>query len=145
MYTSLSKNVKTEQLFKPQTVTADQNTASTDLSGFNSLLLIASVGLSGDTLSGSVKIEYEVEHSDNNSTWVDCADADLIDAVAGATNTGTFAVVNSAATDETVYKASYIGGKRYVRVVINVTGTHTNGTPQSIIAVKGDPVYSPAP
>ena len=38
---------------------------------------------------------------------------------------------------EEIQKGGYgdVGNKRYVRVVVNVTGSHTNGTPLGIAAV----------
>jgi len=95
------------------------------------------VGASGETLSGSVKIELEIEESDDDSTFDDAEDADLSSSVSG-TNAGTFAVIDDGAEDA-VYTTSYKGDntkKRYVRPVINVTGTHTNGTPIGILAVR---------
>lgn len=124
------------QLYDPATTTADQNSTSIDMQGYDSLLLVANVGASGDTLSGSVKIEFEVEESSDDSTFTDVADADLTNSVTG-TNTGTFALVDDPAEDDAVYITGYKGTERYVRVVINVTGTHTNGTPISITAIRG--------
>jgi hypothetical protein len=130
-YTELSASL----LMTTKIRTADANSTGIDLAGSRGLLLIADIGDTGDTLSGSIKIEMEVEHSDDNSSWSDCADADLVKSVTG-TNTGTFAVIDDNAEDETVYTTSYIGSKRYVRVVANFTGTHTNGTEVGVIAVK---------
>lgn len=106
--------------------TIDKNFTAVDLLGYGGCEVIVSMGNSGDTLSASVKAEFEIEHSDDNSTWTDCADADVVDTVTG-TNTGTIAVVDAPAEDSTIFSTQYVGGKRYVRVVQNVTGTHTNG------------------
>ena len=111
--------------------TIDVNYAACDLLHFDGCRISVHVGNSGDTLSGSVKIELEVEHSDDNSTWSDCADADLTTSVTG-TNTGTFAVIDAPAEDSAIFQTEYLNSKRYVRVVLNVTGTHTNGTPIAV-------------
>lgn len=111
-----------------QTLTGDANGASADLKEHDGALIIVNVGNSGDTLSGSVKIELEVETSDNNSAWSDAADADLSSSVSG-TNTGTFAVIDAGSEDTTTFTTAYLGRERYVRVVANLTGTHSNGTP----------------
>lgn len=129
-------NLKVTQLLDPATVTADGNSASVDLQGYNSVLFLVSVGESGDTLSGSVKIELEVEESSDDSTFTDAANVDVRDTVTG-TNTGCFAVIDAATEDDAVYTCQYVGNKRYARVVVNVTGTHTNGTPLAILAVRG--------
>ena len=110
------------------TLTGDANGTSADLKEYDGALIVVNVGNSGDTLSGSVKIELEVETSDNNSAWSDAADADLSSSVSG-TNTGTFAVIDAGSEDSTTFTTAYLGRERYVRVVANLTGTHSNGTP----------------
>ena len=126
----------------PVTITADADGITIDTRGFESVSVIFVVGESGDTLSGSVYIELELEDSPDNSTWTDCADADLTKSVTG-TNTGTAAKIDAAAEDDVVVAVGYIGDKRYVRGVINITGTHTNGTPIGIVGLQGHPLRSP--
>lgn len=109
---------------------------------YTSVMFIANVGESGDTLSGSVYLELEVEDSADNTTFADAVDADVKDTVTG-TNTGTFALVDDATEDDAVYSCEYTGTERYVRPVINLTGTHTNGIPVSIIAIQTGYKYPP--
>lgn len=142
MMRDLKNSLKLTKILTPAVRTADANGAGVDLQGYGSCMLMGILGAAGDTLSGSVKIEFEVEHSDDNSTFTDCADTDILDAVTG-TNTGCFAVVDASGEADTVYKTSYVGGKRYVRVVANVTGTHSTGTPSSVYAVLGHPLAAP--
>jgi hypothetical protein len=127
------------QLIDPVTLTADANGASIDLKSHQNALVCVAVGESGDTLSGSVKIELELEESTDDSTFTDCADADVIGYVAG-TNDGCFGVIDAAAEDDAVYTCQYIGSKRYIRPVINVTGL-TNGTPIGAIGIAFDKKY----
>jgi hypothetical protein len=114
--------------------TADADGATIDRLNAEDVALVAVVGVSADTLSGSVYIALEVEHSDNGSVWTDCADADIVGSVTGVT-TGTFAIVDAAAEDDAVFECAYIGGKRYVRIVANFVGTHTYGTPLGAVAL----------
>jgi hypothetical protein len=132
----LYSNLNPVMAFEPAVVTADGNGATIDTRGYDSVMLVAALGATGDTLSGSVKIELEVEHSDDGSSWSDCADADLHKVVTG-TNTGTFAVIDSNTEDQAVYSTGYRGTKRYVRMVANLTGTHTNGTEIAGVAILG--------
>jgi hypothetical protein len=134
MLKDLISNIDPKSILIPAVRTADATSSAVDLQDDLACVLLAHVGLSGDTLSGSVKIEFEVQHSDDNSSYSACADADLSAAVTG-TNTGTFAVVDAAADDEQMYKVAYIGNKRYLKVVANFTGTHTNGCPVAVEAV----------
>ena len=123
------------QIMDPAVVTADVDCTAVDLQGYNSCMFVVNVGESGDTLSGSVYIELEVEESSDNSTFTDVADADLRNYVAG-NNDGCFGVIDAAAEDDAVFTCQYTGNERYVRVVVNVTGTHSNGTPISVTAIR---------
>jgi len=126
----------------PQEASADVTGASCNIADAIAVEVVAHIGASGDTLSGSVKIEMELQHSDNNSSWDPVPDAQLQGAVAG-TNVGTFAVINDPAKDEAIYKAGYIGGKKFLRVIANFTGTHTNGCPVAAMVIYKDR-YQPA-
>ncbi len=131
----LLNNLKMDQVVDPVVISADADGASVDMQGYNSVAFFALIGESGDTLSGSVYVELEVEESTDDSTFTDAPDADVRGSVTG-TNVGTFGLIDAAAEDDAVYSCQYTGGKRYVRPVINVTGTHTNGIPIGILAVR---------
>jgi hypothetical protein len=130
------------QVIDPAVTTGDVNSTSVNLAGFRDVTFIVSVGESGDTLSGSVKVELEMQESSDNSNWTACANASITNAVTG-TNTGTFAVIDAAAEDDVVKTSKYLGNKQYVRVVLNLTGTHTNGIPIGAVAVKSGENYKP--
>lgn len=135
------------QAIEPQVATADVTGATIDTQGFDSCALMALLGASGDTLSASVKVEMEVQHaaddgSGSPDTWAACADDDIFDPVAG-TNAGTFAVVDAPAEDEQPYATGYRGSRRFVRLVANLTGTHTNGIEVAGAAILGHPHQSP--
>lgn len=130
-------------ILAPIVKNADANLTEADQAGFRDLVFQVSVGASADTLSGSNYIELEVEHSDvSGSGFVDCADADIQSSVTGTT-TGTFALINATDEDDTLYTVQYIGGKEFVRVVLNFTGTHTTGTPIGVVAVQSGENYLP--
>lgn len=139
---SLHENLKFTKLQDPLIRTADANTSSVDMLGYGSLALGALIGITGDTLSGSVKVEVEVEESDDNTTFTDVANADLTNYVTG-TNVGTVAVIDDNAEDDVLVTTGYKGSKRYVRMVMNFTGTHTNGIETAAFAVQGHPELSP--
>lgn len=120
----------------PSVHTADADGSSVDLKDYDGgVVFYALLGDSGDTLSGSVYVELEVEESDDDSSFTDVADSDLTTTVTG-TNNGTFGVINAPAEDQAVFTTRYKGSKRYVRPVVNVTGTHTNGIPVGILALR---------
>lgn len=123
-------------------IDADADGASADLKGYSGALVIADVGVGGITFTTTNMIEFEVEESDDDSTFTDVADADLVGYVAG-TNDGTFGRAISAATDDAKFKAQYIGNKRYIRVVANFSGTHGTASPVSASILRINPTYGP--
>ena len=123
--------------------TADANSASLDLQQYRNAFFLNYIGITGDTLSGSIKLELEVQESDDDSTWAACADADVRTTVTG-TNTGTVAVIDDNAEDDVVVLAEYTGTKRYVRMVHNFTGTHTNGIETAVIGLRASDRNLPA-
>jgi hypothetical protein len=142
MYRSFANNHKIVSALIPQTLTADSSISAIDTQGYNQVIILFHIGNSGDTLSGSVKIELEVQEGDTSTTAA-CANSDLLSTVTG-TNTGTVAVIDAPTEDSATFVAEYIGGKRYIKPVINVTGTHTNGTPCAVTVLLGKPTYAPA-
>lgn len=119
----------------PLNRTADANGTGADLKGYDGALVIAQVGAEGDTLSATVSIAFELEESDDDSTYTDVAAADQRGGTGGAN--GQFALIDDPAEAPAVHKIGYIGAKRYIRVVDNRTGTHTTGTPTSAVVVRG--------
>jgi len=111
--------------------TSEGTGVGVDLQGYEGCQMIAHLGASLDTLSGSVYVTVSFQHSDaSGSGYANIADADLH----GGDND---VVVDAAAEDEIVIYREYTGDKRYARVLITFTGTHTNGFPISAVIVKG--------
>jgi len=118
--------------------TSEGTGVGVDLAGFEGALLLALIGVSGDTLSGSVYLTVSFQESDVlGSGYTDIAAADLL---GGANNV----VIDAAAEDEVVIQRGYIGIKQYARPLVTFTGTHTNGTPISAVVIKGRPAHGPA-
>lgn len=129
-------NILVTQISNPATSNTTRTSSAVDLQGFNSLSMLVSLGQSGDTLSGSVYWTIKITHSNDDSTYTDAAAADIS---AGAASV----VVNATTLDKTTYGFGYIGSKRYVKAVATPTGTHTNGTPMAMLALRGNAAYSP--
>lgn len=142
---NLIKDLKVTQTKASAAVTADAVSTGVDMTGYNALFFHVVLGATGDTLDGSNYIDLEIQHSPDNSTWTAATDAMLSDSVTGTT-TGTFARVDSGDEDSLTYSVGVVDPTqyRYWRVNINVTGTHTNGTPAAVIAVQGSPDTLPA-
>ena len=145
----LANNTAVALSYKPTVTTAAANGTGVDLQGYKSATLVAYIGAEGDTLSASVYFEISLEHSDDNSDWSDCAQADITNGTIAAggiwlkvDGTGTAGTSGNPDSTGTVTQVGYIGGKRYVRGVIAKTGTHSTGTPIGLLVVKGDAILS---
>ena len=132
----LYDNVLVTQVSNPSTGNTARTSLAVDLQGFNSANLFVSLGQSSDTLSGSVYWTLKLTHSNDDVTYVDATTADIV------SGNATY-VVNATTLDKTTYGFGYIGVRRYLKVVATPTGTHTNGTPMAMIALRGHASYSP--
>lgn len=132
----LYHNVLVSQVLNPAVSTATKTSSSVDLQGYNSANVVFAIGQSGDTLSGSVFWTLKLQHSDDDSSYSDVTAADI------SSGTATV-VVNSPSLDRTTYGFGYIGAKRYLKGMATPTGTHTNGTPIGILALRDTSGYRP--
>ena len=73
----LSNNIKLMQSIAPAVLDADANGSSVDTQGYENVAIVVDSGVEGITLSGTNKIEFELEHSDDNSSWSDAESADV--------------------------------------------------------------------
>lgn len=125
------------------TYTADNTPAAIDLLGFEGAVVAIHVGVGGITFDASNKVEFKLTHSDDNTTYTAVADAD----VQNVDSVGTGGIVKSliaahAAADIT--KIGYVGGKRYLKLLADFSGTHGTGTPIAAEVIKGHSRYWPA-
>ena len=116
--------------------TTEGTGVTVDRQGYERVMLVFLLGISADTLSGTVKFLASVEVSDNDSDWVAAAAGDLIGS--------TLALVDDPAEDDVVQVVEYIGASRYVRGLVTFTGTHTSGTPIAALAILGNALHNPA-
>jgi hypothetical protein len=105
-----------------------------DLQGFEAAEMVVNVGESGDTLSGSVKFDLILQEGEE-SDGSDMAAVSDADDLIGASSS-TFQTIAAASEDGAVYSVGYVGTYRYIRLYVDVTGTHTNGTPIGAVCVK---------
>ncbi len=129
-------NVLVTQHLSPAVSTTTKTSTAIDLQGYNGSDVIFTLGLAADTLSGSIYWTLKLQHSDDDSTYSDLVVSDL--------NSSSLTVVIDASTkDRTSYSFGYQGNKRYLKAVATSTGTHTNGTPIGVLALRGVSSYVP--
>ena len=122
---------------------ADTNCTAIDQQGFSSVTHIVNVGAPGITFSTSNKIDIKLEDSDDNSSF---SAVTANTSVTGGTvdSNGIFQTIDANGDCNKVYAIGYVGGKRYSRVVLNFSGTHSSNTIFGVIGVKGHPLHGPA-
>lgn len=126
------------------TLAADNTPGAIDLRDYQSATLLLSVGIGGITFTGSNKIEFVLTHSDDDAVYVNVTDDDVIkDSLAPATITnGIVRALIAAHAAGTVQKLGYTGGKRYLKLLADFSGTHGTGTPLSAVIVGTDPTLT---
>ncbi len=129
-------NVLVTQPLNPIVSTTTKTSAAIDLQGFNAANVVFSIGLAGDTLTGSLYWTLKLQHSDDDSVYTDTALADL-------NSSSLTVVVDSMSKDEQSYSFGYNGAKRYLKAVATPTGSHINGTPLGVVAMRSTPAYAP--
>lgn len=115
---------------------ADNTPAAIDLQGHQSCELILSIGVGGITFSGTNKIEYKLTHSDDDSSYTAVTADDML----GLTSVGSGGIIKSltsAHAAAAAYRFGYVGGKRYLKLLADFSGTHGTATPMSAVAVLG--------
>lgn len=116
----LAHSLKSVLALTPQASTATRNGADVDLSGFEAVVFNL---LSGTITDGTHTPKLQ-EADDNGSgapgTYADVAAASLI---------GSFSAITTGAGNggSAVQEVGYIGGKRWVRIVMTVSGATTGG------------------
>lgn len=127
--------------FGPVVMSADNTPAAIDLAGYHSAAIILAVGIGGITFDSTNKIEFKLTHSDDNSTYTDVTDADML-GVTGITS-GIIKSLVAAHAAAANYEYGYIGNKRYLKILADFSGTHGTGTPLAALVIKGHGVYKP--
>lgn len=119
-------------------LSADNTPAAIDLLDSGSATLVLHIGVGGITFTGSNKIEFVLTHSDDNSTYSNVTDDDLVkDSLAPASVTnGIIRALTAAHAASTIQKLGYVGGKRYLKLLADFSGTHGSGTPIAASVVK---------
>lgn len=132
MLRNLAQKIKALPLLAAQAISADTNTASADLHLFRSFAFLVSVGTFAFT--GSNKIALKMQESDDNSTFTDVA---LTDYYGGAIQE-----LTTGADDDSVHVVQYKGVKKYVRLVLDVSGTVS--APIAVVGLSADLEMQPA-
>jgi hypothetical protein len=119
-----------------EVLSADNTPAAIDLRGYNAAEILLAIGVGGITFSGTNKIEFKLTHSDDNVTYDAVETGDVL----GAASVGTGGIIKSlvaAHAAAAVYRFGYKGGRRYLKLLADFSGTHGTGTPIAATVIKG--------
>ena len=108
----------------PASRTTTANGTGVDLANYDAACVVINAGTAGGT---TPSFTFEVQESDDNSTFTAVANADL---------DGTEPVVTTA-NDDTIYTIGYHGIKRYIRVAITAASGTTPTLLSSAVVIRG--------
>ncbi len=125
----LHNNIRFKMLTAPDQQTASFQSASIDLSGFDSAELVAMFGDAGNTLGASpeVSLDFIVQESDDDSVFTAVTDAnDLLFGANGNVATpdslGVIATLDNDGDQDKLLRVGYRGTKRYIRFSVVENG-----------------------
>lgn len=138
----LHSGVSAAVLIGAATLAADNTPAAVDLRGYDAAEILLAIGIGGITFSGTNKVEFKLTHSDDDSSYSDVTVDDMLglDSVASGGIIKSLVAAHAAAA---VYRFGYKGGKRYLKLLADFSGTHGTGTPISASVLKGHGHNSP--
>ena len=144
----LYNNLEVVSIIDPVTVTdggAPAAVGDIDLAGFNSALIVYSVGTEAGTLSGTLYHTLKLEHADDDGTGSagDYSAVAAADVLGVTPAQGIIFTIDDPEKDNAVYKCGYVGGKRFLRITAAETGA-PSGCPISVVLVKGHGLDVPA-
>jgi hypothetical protein len=137
----LANSLSVLNTIDPVVGAADTNGTGVDLQGFESAVIVVPTGIEGVTLSSSVKIDFKLEESSDNSTFTAVSDNTSVTDGAVDAN-GIFSTLDANGETPQISVIGYVGGSRYIRVVADFTGTHSTGTPIAAQVIRGTPRHN---
>ncbi len=137
----LANNISVAQSLAPAVRTADANGTGIDLTGFEGATVVVDTGAEGVSLSGSVKIDFKLEESSDDSTYTAVTSATAVTDGTVDSN-GIFLTIDADGETPQVATIGYVGGARYIRVVADFTGSHSTGTAVAASVIKSHPRHN---
>ena len=105
----LANSISLVQSLAPAVRTSDTNGTGVDLQGFESATVIVDTGAEGVTFSGSVKIDFKLEESSDDSTYTAVTSATAVTDGTVDSN-GIFLTLDDNAETPQIATIGYVGG-----------------------------------
>ncbi|MGM4909128.1 hypothetical protein [Rhizobium sp. 768_B6_N1_8] len=140
----LHSKIKLVSLIGNSVLAADNTPAALDLQGYEAVEIALAIGIGGITFDATNKIEFKLTESDDNVTYSAVDISDML----GLQSVGAGGIIKSlvaAHAAAAVYRFGYKGGKRYLKLLADFSGTHGTGTPIAAMAIFGSGFSNPQP
>ena len=138
----LHSNIALALLIEAAVLAADNTPVAVDLQGFDAAEIALHIGAGGITFTGTNKVEFKLTHS-NDGTNYDAVEAKDVLGEASVGSGGIIKALIAAHASASVYRFGYVGGRRYLKLLADFSGTHGSGTPIAAAVIKGHPHVSP--
>ena len=133
----LKNNIKLVESLNAIVKDADTDCTGIDTQGANSAMVMVNVGAPGITFSGTNKVDIKLEDSSDNSYFTAVTNNNF---VTGGTvdSSGIWQTIDANGECNDVYGIGYVGPKRYIRAVLDFSGTHGTGTVFGVTGALGN-------
>jgi len=136
----LHNHIDITSILHPIGITTTATYTDIDLADANSAELVIDIGVDGALAAGAYW-EFHLYDSDTaGGTYAVVETADMLGVTVVA---GLILTVNDTDEDNTIYNFGYVGGKRYLELVVTEAGTDLTGV-MGIMIIKSDLLDSPA-
>jgi len=129
------------QIVDNATLSADNTPAAIDRQGYDAAEILLLIGIGGITFTVTNKIEFVLTHSDDNVTYTNVTTADMLGVTVASG--GIIKALTAAHAAANAYRFGYKGGKRYLKLLADFSGTHGTGTPIGMAILLGEPNAEP--
>ena len=133
--------LKVVQAIANAAIDADNTPAAVDRRGYESAMLVLHIGAGGITFSSTNKIEFVLTHSDDNVSYSNVTDDDVLGK--SGISSGIIKALTAAHAASAVYRFGYRGNKRYLKLLADFSGTHGAATPLAAVWVFGHGPVTP--
>lgn len=123
-------------------LSADNTPGAIDLQGYESAEILLDIGIGGITFTGTNKIEFKLTHSDDDVTYTAVTVSDML-GLSSVADGGIIKALIAAHAAGAVYRYGYKGGKRYLKLLADFSGTHAAGTPIAASVLLSDGFSNP--
>lgn len=132
----IHSDLKAVNILGPVALAADNTPSALDLRGYDAAEILLNIGVGGITFDSTNKIEFKLTHSDDDVTYSAVTDADML-GVSGIAN-GIIKALVAAHAAAASYRYGYKGGKRYLKLLADFSGTHGTATPLCAVLLLGN-------